>query len=464
MVQNTSLLSRYFCKTIKLQDLVSQHLLLQPLPTLQELLNTVVIATNHGVNFLPENYSRDSLFNIEDILHRCIESMCQHNRSNVLSRGYNFIREGYKRACIRGSSCIQMKAPNTVVTYLKTNTWSRLHKLLGDDVVLHLFMNTSMFLSVGCNCYVQLCGVPLMELKISELAPCFHKEKYGTVQKAATSKIRSKRKHVRFNNKKGDLPLKKRKVASRKEELNETAHSSRIKRKHIWCNEKEYDPLHKKRKSNKGDVSSDKSLNQSTTTSSKKQHKRSTRNCNPITSSKLKKNKLKIRTKNAKSKENKNPKHNRQNAKNKKMIKKNTTSNATSSNPIVCVQRSRIFYSMSFQEGFHRKFILNAIPNSNSGVYALLNTIFQFGQADTKYQRIPKQLIGLKELMKTVIDNFKRLKLRKILNFYCPVPAWTRTFPRKWIRKGVKGSNLQNKVYYRFAVRSFTPLQKVYYL
>lgn len=484
--RTSSLLSRYFCKTMKLYDLVAGSLSLQPLPNIQELLNTVIIAVKHDVNFLPDNYILDSLFNIEDILHRCIEFMCKRNRLNVLARGYTFIREGYKRSCIRGSNCIQMKAPNTVVTYLKTMSWSKIHKLIGDDVMFHLLMNTSMFLSVECNCYVQLCGVPLMDFQTNELS-CFKDGKCAYNQRQNHSKItktnkgitqqRKKRVHVHDRNeaclyhpsrkpKRDDNNEKCLDYPTNPNNSKKGLDNSCKKRKRAKANSEEgIDQPHKKRKVVKDAFHNNFGRAQVSDPPHKNPKCRKPKKCSGVvsTSSKIRRRSILGGHSKALSstlKERKSTTHISSNGE-KRWRKKNGKEKESGERSINYLQRSRMFYSTSFKEGFHRKFILNTIPVSNSGVYTLLNAIFQFKQVETKHKRIPKQFRGLQTFLKVMITNFKRLKLSKILNFYCPVPTWTRTLPRKWVRKCTKDSTMQNKARYRFAVRSFTSVQQV---
>ena len=116
---------------------------------------------------LPQRFSNCCVFTLEDVLHRSIERLLDVKSSNVLSLGYTIIREGYKRFCISGSNRVQVKAPNTIVMFLKTKSWNEIHVLLGDDVLMHILQKTSLFLAVENGCFIQLCGVPLNERKAS---------------------------------------------------------------------------------------------------------------------------------------------------------------------------------------------------------------------------------------------------------------------------------------------------------
>jgi len=157
-----SILSTYFCRITRLSQLI-KTVSLQPPPSLLAFLNSVVIAAEHEVDLLPKRFSNCCFFTLEDVLHRSIERLLDAKSSNVLSLGYTIIREGYKRFCISGSNRVQVKAPNTIVTFLKTKTWNEIHVLLGDDILMHILQKTSLFLAIENGCYIQLCGLPLNE-------------------------------------------------------------------------------------------------------------------------------------------------------------------------------------------------------------------------------------------------------------------------------------------------------------
>ena len=156
-----------------------------------------------------------------------------------------------------------------------------------------------------------------------------------------------------------------------------------------------------------------------------------------------------------------------------------------------------MFYSKTFLERFSRNHPLCKVGSSNAGVYTLLNSIYCFDKRQQQHlpqtqvatdktqvragidgnagvvngdpvrdvnnkrwgsiHRLPKHLTGVKNLFKTVITNFKKLKLTSLLRFYCTLPRWL-----GGVRTGLgRKVNFWSKVHYRFAVRSFTPVRKV---
>lgn len=131
------------------------------------------------------------------------------------------------------------------------------------------------------------------------------------------------------------------------------------------------------------------------------------------------------------------------------------------------LERSKIFYSKSYHERINSKHPLYGVDSSNAGAYKVLNSIYSFapspattpGKPVGKIQRLPKHLVGVKNLFKTVIENFKKLKLITLLRFYCPCPRWL-----GGVRKGFgRKVNFWSKIHYRFLVKSFTPVEKVKY-
>ena len=143
--------------------------------------------------------------------------------------------------------------------------------------------------------------------------------------------------------------------------------------------------------------------------------------------------------------------------------KKVTSSKGRNSKPEY-LARSKIFYSKSYFERFNQKHPLSNVKSSNAGAYEVLNSIYSFATTATtqkpagKIHRLPKHLIGVKNLFKTVIANFKKLKLTSLLKFYCPSPRWL-----GGVRKGFgRKVNFWSKIHYRFLVKSYTPVEKVW--
>jgi len=150
---------------------------------------------------------------------------------------------------------------------------------------------------------------------------------------------------------------------------------------------------------------------------------------------------------------------------------KNSCNDSRINNRPTYLLRSRMFYSKSFAERFSRKHILYQVQSSNAGAHQLLDSIFNGSEVNKQQKqhkknnkkvmsRLPKHLINLKNLVKTLIANFKKLNLRRLLNFYCPTPKWSTTVRSRWFRK--KGEmTTHTKIYYKFAVKSFSPVRQV---
>ena len=133
---------------------------------------------------------------------------------------------------------------------------------------------------------------------------------------------------------------------------------------------------------------------------------------------------------------------------------KNITNKTASQNAESFLKRSKMFYSKSLLQKFTTSHVLNKSQPTNNGVYNLLNAIFQFAKKPEKIKRIPKHLLHTKNLFKTLLTNFKQLKLRRLLNFHCPLPKWI-------IGQHLRAKGSRRKVGYQQTARAFTPVRQV---
>ncbi|KAK3745331.1 hypothetical protein QZH41_006721 [Actinostola sp. cb2023] len=138
--------------------------------------NTVVCY--HGnrptVKSLSPNISQ--WFSIEEVIQRIIKMSCQSVRgssSNVLSLGYEMARnKNNSTGC--GSltaSTIVNEYPNSNVRLLLSKPWQTLYRRIGDDLMIRLLKDVSLFVLVGHSCYIQVSGYPMYSLECKESSP-----------------------------------------------------------------------------------------------------------------------------------------------------------------------------------------------------------------------------------------------------------------------------------------------------
>ena len=478
MAGRSSILTTYFCKTISLRNYItSLGLSLTTMEKYSNMLNRVVISIRHGGSLYPQKYSVERTFTLEDIIHHAIEHLISTKSSNIITLGYDFIREWNKNGCIAGSCHVQMSFVNTIVSYLKTRPWEALHNLIGDDMLFHLFINAYMFLTVANGSYIQLTGRQVSDL--DENKSCTENCSNKCNRESNYTKIKSKciekpsgTKVCNNNVVEGVLEgvLQANSTGKRKCSAND---STCKKRKLNAQNQFEYrnslvevkltnSSSHKKRKFSSKD-------------SSCKRQKLDTHRFDHGTNSvEVKRNVAQMKEKhsnvgNVNSLE---LKVRKKQSVFKKIEKATSTvryGERKSSSAPSYLQRSKLFYSKIPIERIARKYILSNVNSSNAGIIKVMNTIFQFSEKD-KIKRIPKHLLGFKGFIKAIIMKFKSCKFQKFLNYYCHIEKWLkidRTTKKKKRKKFKTTVNVQSdltfneRIRYKFAARSYVPPHKV---
>ena len=114
---------------------------------------------------LPFNPTQTQCFTLKEITNRVIEHVCRSNKTNVLAFGFESLSGYGKKGTVAGTIGIQNSYPNTIVSYLRsTRAWQVLHERIGDDLMVHLLQNVSMFVKVNAKCYFQVAGYPISRL------------------------------------------------------------------------------------------------------------------------------------------------------------------------------------------------------------------------------------------------------------------------------------------------------------
>lgn len=86
--------------------------------------------------------------------------------SNVLAFGYG--RRKLTSGGVLGGVCgVENFYPNTLVNYLQTQAWEQLLALLGENVAMHLLLDTSLFLRFDEGNVIQLTGAPVSEFRLN---------------------------------------------------------------------------------------------------------------------------------------------------------------------------------------------------------------------------------------------------------------------------------------------------------
>lgn len=107
-------------------------------------------------------------FGIEEIIQRIIKIACHSSRgSNVLSLGYEIARDKTNSTGCGSlaASTIVNEHPNSNVRLLQSKPWQTLYERVGDDLMVHLLKDVSLFVLVGDSCYMQVSGNPMYNLE-----------------------------------------------------------------------------------------------------------------------------------------------------------------------------------------------------------------------------------------------------------------------------------------------------------
>ena len=129
------------------------------------LLKSTIVAVRDQSALLPFNPAQTQWFTLKEIINRVIELVCRTNKTNVLAFGYESLSANGKKGTVAGTIGIQNSYPNTIVSYLRLKReWQMLHERVGDDLMIHLLQNVSMFVKVNAKCYFQVAGYPISRL------------------------------------------------------------------------------------------------------------------------------------------------------------------------------------------------------------------------------------------------------------------------------------------------------------
>lgn len=127
--------------------------------------STIVAGDSDESATQPFNPTQTQWFTLKEIINRVIELVCRTNKANVLAFGFESLNGYGKKGTVAGTIGIQNSYPNTIVSYLRTTrAWQMLHERVGDDLMIHLLQNVSMFVKVKAKCYFQVAGYPISRL------------------------------------------------------------------------------------------------------------------------------------------------------------------------------------------------------------------------------------------------------------------------------------------------------------
>ena len=108
-------------------------------------------------------------FHMRDILQRVVEISCHSlsgSSGNIISIGYQLVRDrNNSTGCASSTATVVNKYPNSAVEVLSAKCWQILHKRIGDDLMIHLLRDLSLFVMVKNNCYMQIAGYPMYNLE-----------------------------------------------------------------------------------------------------------------------------------------------------------------------------------------------------------------------------------------------------------------------------------------------------------
>ena len=129
------------------------------------LLKSTIVAVRDQSALLPFNPTQTQWFTFKEIINKVIEHVCRTNKTNVLAFGFESLSGYGNKGTVAGTVGIQNSYPNTILSYLRTTrAWQLLHERVGDDLMIHLLQNVSMFVKVNAKCYFQVAGYPISRL------------------------------------------------------------------------------------------------------------------------------------------------------------------------------------------------------------------------------------------------------------------------------------------------------------
>ncbi|XP_073405966.1 telomerase reverse transcriptase isoform X2 [Dendrobates tinctorius] len=104
-----------------------------------------------------------------EVVARVIQRICEKNKKNVLAFGYGLMAEKSSlRVKFAPNICCFFPNPTTA-TISTSVLWETLLSRVGDDVMMHLLENCSLFMRVPPSCCYQMCGQPIYNLTKEEI-------------------------------------------------------------------------------------------------------------------------------------------------------------------------------------------------------------------------------------------------------------------------------------------------------
>uniref|UniRef100_A0A8C5QU59 Telomerase reverse transcriptase n=1 Tax=Leptobrachium leishanense TaxID=445787 RepID=A0A8C5QU59_9ANUR len=135
-----------------------------------------------------------------EIVARVIQRICEKKKRNVLSFGYGLIDENSLSHVKYASNICNFSPNQTTATVSTSILWETLLTRLGDDVMMHLLENCSLFVMVPPSCCYQVSGQPIYNLsKDDKCFPLRIKQRYPMTLNNIFHEVR--RKALNFRNK-----------------------------------------------------------------------------------------------------------------------------------------------------------------------------------------------------------------------------------------------------------------------
>ncbi|CAN2389591.1 telomerase RNA reverse transcriptase activity [Pristimantis euphronides] len=118
-----------------------------------------------------------------EVVTRVIQRICEKNKNNVLTFGYRLSSENDYLDIQFAPSVCNYSSNTTTMVISSSALWETLLSRVGDDVMMHLLENCSLFLLVPPSCYYQLCGQPIYNVTKEHTGPPPWPQKYSFIYK-----------------------------------------------------------------------------------------------------------------------------------------------------------------------------------------------------------------------------------------------------------------------------------------
>ncbi|XP_063309169.1 uncharacterized protein LOC134609423 [Pelobates fuscus] len=145
-------------------------------------LSRLLVCIQKGGKSLSTTVSFVQFSSQSEIVARVIKRICEKKERNVLAFGYGLVDEN-RLSHVKFAPNICVFFPNTTTeTVSNSILWETLLSRIGDDVMMHLLENCSLFMLVPPSCCYQISGQPIYNITNDHhCCPAWVKQRHDTI-------------------------------------------------------------------------------------------------------------------------------------------------------------------------------------------------------------------------------------------------------------------------------------------